>query len=42
LIKKFIVNKDDKDQGVRLRDVNGDGLVDFIYSKGTDRLPVFK
>ncbi|CAB5502423.1 hypothetical protein AZO1586R_1428 [Bathymodiolus azoricus thioautotrophic gill symbiont] len=35
--KKFIVNKDNKDQGVRLRDVNGDGLVDFIYSKGTDR-----
>ncbi|VVH64137.1 hypothetical protein BSPLISOX_2012, partial [uncultured Gammaproteobacteria bacterium] len=25
------------DQGVRLRDVNGDGLVDFIYSKGIDR-----
>jgi hypothetical protein len=35
--KKLIVDKDSKDQGVRLRDINGDGLVDFIYSKGIDR-----
>ncbi|OIR25076.1 FG-GAP-like repeat-containing protein, partial [Bathymodiolus thermophilus thioautotrophic gill symbiont] len=35
--EKAIVNGDGEDQGVRLRDVNGDGLVDFIYSKGNDR-----
>ncbi|OIR25073.1 FG-GAP-like repeat-containing protein, partial [Bathymodiolus thermophilus thioautotrophic gill symbiont] len=35
--EKAIVNGDGKDQGVRLRDVNGDGLVDFIYSKGNNR-----
>ncbi|MBA5249620.1 MAG: VCBS repeat-containing protein, partial [Gammaproteobacteria bacterium] len=35
--EKLIVDSDGKDRGVRLRDVNGDGLVDFIYSKGSDR-----
>ncbi|MBA5248933.1 MAG: hypothetical protein FE834_05290, partial [Gammaproteobacteria bacterium] len=35
--EKLIVDSDGKDQGVRLRDINGDGLVDFIYSKGSDR-----
>ncbi len=35
--EKAIVNDKGKDQGVRLKDINGDGLVDFIYSQSDDR-----